>query len=147
MFGISTDSSLPSEVTKTPSDVPSQPVNEVHSSSMACGEDLVAMEMRLEDQLKKKDENYSYEYLIECRQRLCAQVEKYKNEVERLSSTLTEQSAQHRLQLDQVREFYRTIAYARNQSGTIVKKSLVQISPAANIMKELDAQYGSKYTM
>ena len=146
IFGISTDSTLPSEVMQTQCDVSSQPT-EVHSSNMACGEDLVALEMRLEDHLKKEGENYSYDYLIECRQRLCAQVEQYKNEVERLSSTLTEQSAQHRQQLDQVREFYRTIAYARNRSGTIVKKSLIHSSPAADLMRELDAQYGSKYNM
>ena len=144
---ISTVLSLPSEVMKSPSDLSSQPVTNVCSSSMACGEDMVALEMRLKDSLKQKNELYSYEYLIECRQRLCAQVEHYRNEVERLSSALTEQSSQHRIRLDQVRDFYRTIAYSHNRSGTMVKKSLENSSPAADLMKELEAQYGSKSDM
>ena len=129
---------------ESPSDLSSQPVSNVCSSSTACGEGLVALEMRLEDSLKQTDEIYSNDYLIECRQRLCAQVELYKKEVERLLSALTEESSQHRIQLDQVRDFYRNIAYSRNRSGTMVRKSLENSSRAAELMKELEAQYGSK---
>ena len=48
------------------------------------------------------------EYMIECTQTLCAQLEYYRNEVERLLSVLTEQSLQHRIQLDDVRDSYCT---------------------------------------
>lgn len=139
---ISTGLSLQPNVVESP-DLSSQPLSNECSSSMTCGEDLVALEMRLEDSLKKKDEIYSYEYLLESRQRLCGQVERYREEVERLSSALTKQSSQHRVQLDHVRDFYRTIAYSQNRSGKMVKMSLEKSSPAAELMKELEAQYGS----
>ena len=144
---ISTDSCFPSEVSKAHSDKSIEPVNKVCYSSMAYGEDLIALEMRLEDSLKPEDETYSYEYLMECRQRLRAQVEQYKSEVERLSGALTKQSAEHRQQLDAVRNFYQTIAYSRCRSGAMVKKSLVNSSPAAELMKQLDGQYGSHSDM
>ena len=145
---IATDLSFPSEVMVAPCHASNQAVvSKVDSSTTACGEDLVALEMRLEDSLQPEDQAYSYEYLKECRQRLCVQVEQYRNEVERLSSALTEQSSQHRRQLDQVRDFYRTIAYSRTRSGAMVKKSLENSSSAAELMKELDAQYSSNCNM
>ena len=79
--------------------------------SIACGEDFVAVEMRLENCLKDNDEEYPYEYLIKCRERLHVRVEHYRSEVQTLKDKITEQALQHRKQLEQVRDFYRNITY------------------------------------
>ena len=82
--------------------------------------------------------------MLECRQRLRVKVDHYRSEVETLKDKITEQALEHRKQLDQVRDFYRNIAYSRTRSGGIVKRALANSSAAAQLMKELDAEYRSQ---
>lgn len=114
------------------------------SFSVVCGEDMVAVEMRLEDEFKDEDEQYPRDYLLECRERLCVKVQHYRSEVEALKDKIAQQSLQHRKQLDQVRDFYRNIAYARTRAGEIVRRALVNSTAAEQLMKELHAQHKSK---
>ena len=82
--------------------------------------------------------------MLECRERLRVKVEHYRRELESLNDKITEQAEQHSKQLHQVRDFYSNIAYSRNRAGGIVKKALENSCAAADLMKELGAQYGSK---
>lgn len=76
--------------------------------------------------------------------RLCVKVQHYRSEVEALKDKITQQSLQHRKQFDQVRDFYRNIAYARTRAGEIVRRALANSTTAEQLMKELHAQHKLK---
>ena len=114
------------------------------SFSAVCGEDMVALEMRLEDELKDEDEQYPSDYLSECRERLCVKVQRYQSEVEALKDKIAQQFLQHRKQLVQVRDFYCNIAYSCNQAGRIVKRVFSSSTTAEQLMKELHAWHKLK---
>ena len=82
---------------------------------------------------------YSHEYLLECRQSLIHKVRKYRADIERQSSDKARLVLKHHKELEHIRKFYQTIAYATTRTGKIVKKSYS--SAAAEVMKEIGLQY------
>ena len=106
----------------------------------AIGEDVVAVEMRLEDMMREPTSQYSPEYLYKCRKRLCEKVEYYRMKLEKSQSTIAKLVLKHREELESVRHFYQTIAYARTRTGAMIKTVAMNSPAAVTIMKELDRQ-------
>ena len=116
--------------TCTTNDSASDPLDDI------LGEDIDAVEMRLEDAMEKPD-TYSHEYLCKCRRRLLHKVEYYRRERERSRTDTAILLAKHREEIERVRHFYQTIAYARTRSGEMVKSVMEKSLAAENIAKQL----------
>lgn len=67
------------------------------------GEDTDVMHMKLEA--------YTPNYLKECRHLLMKKVEEYRRTVEELQTEKAKQAVQHRNEIEEIRIFYRNIAY------------------------------------
>ena len=119
------------EVATSESDV------DIDKDEAAYGEDVTALEMHLEDSLRQEKEEYDYEYLLDCRKKLCRKVQYYHNRLEKSVSANIKQALEHRKELESVRTFYHNIAYARTRTGRIVKSSLMSSSAATAMMKQL----------
>ena len=118
----------------------------VSGTDTCLGEDVDVVTMRTEDSLKELDEEeyeYSYEYLLECRQKLMRKVEEYRVYVEELTSKEARLIHKHREEVERIRNFYQTIAYAPTRTGRIVKAARMNSSAAAEIMTELGLKYRS----
>lgn len=68
-------------------------------------------------------------------------VNAYRSELERLKLDKAKMAFKHRSQIDRIRSFYQTIAFATTRTGKIVKTAMETSSAAANIMKELESTY------
>ncbi len=66
-------------------------------------------------------------------------VNAYRQDVDRLQSQQAEAALKHKSQIDRIRSFYQTIAYATTRTGRIVKTSMQTSSAAASIMRELES--------
>jgi len=115
-----------------------------HDQVSALGVDLTAVEMKLEDTLKDTDSEYSYEYLLECRERLCRRLENCRSQLEKALSINASQVFKHRKEIESIRHFYQTIAYASSRSGQLVRNAKSTSSVAATIFKELRVKYGQQ---
>ena len=84
---------------------------------------------------------YSYEYLLECREKLMQKVELYHGQLEEQSSKIARMTYEHKKQIKHIRTFYQDIAYAPTRTGRIVKAAHCSTSKAAQIMQELGLKY------
>ena len=110
------------------------------------GEDADVVLMHAEDSLMEleSDESqskYSYEYLLECRQKLMCKVAEYRERIEEQSTETTQVACKHRQEIEHIRSFYQAIAYAPTRSGRMVKAARCSSSVAAEIMRELGLKY------
>ena len=115
-----------------------------HDQVSALGVDLTAVEMKLEDTLKDTDSEYSYEYLLECRKRLCRRLEDCRSQLEKALSINASQVFKHRQEIESIRHFYQTIAYASSRTGQLVRNAKSTSSVAATIFRELRVKYGQQ---
>ena len=106
------------------------------------GVDLAAEELRLEDELKDRDVEYTYEYLSNCRQKLRTRLEHCHQKLEEAKSINVKQNFQHRREIENIQHFYQTIAYAKSRTGRLVRSARLSSSAAAAVMKELEIDYG-----
>ena len=128
----SSDILMPNDVATSEGDI------ELDKDEAAYGEDITVLEMHLEDSLRKEDEgNYDYQYLLDCRKKLCRKVQYYRRKLEESVSANIKQALEHRKELESVRTFYHNIAYARTRTGQIVKSSLMNSSAAMALMKQI----------
>ena len=104
----------------------------------ALGVDLDVVEMTVAN---PDSEEFTYEYLQDCRKKLMLKVNAYRSELESLRLDKAKMAFKHRSQIDRIRSFYQTIAFATTRTGKIVKTAMESSSTAANIMKELESTY------
>ncbi len=104
------------------------------------GVELAAVEMTLEDELKDTDSDYSYEYLIECRKRLCARLEHSHCQLEKALSVNARQDFKHLKEIENITKFYQTIAYAKSRTGQLVRDTISTSSAAATRLEPIIPQ-------
>ena len=115
-------------------------------SDNCLGEDIDVVLMGTEDSLlqlecDKKKSKHSYEYLLECREKLIQKVKLYRRRIEEQSSEIAEMTYKHKKELKHIRSFYQGIAYAPTRTWRIVKTAHCSTSKAAEIMRELGLKY------
>ena len=139
----STTSTCVSDFLSTDS-LPNSPVETSDDEELdALGVDLDVVKMTFENPYK---DEFTNEYLQDCRRKLMQKVSAYRNKIESLKLQQSEAVRKHKAQLDRIRSFYQTIAFASTRTGKIVKTSLETSSTAASIMKELESTYkGQQY--
>ena len=102
------------------------------------GEDTDVMHMELEDFYREWDNSeHSNTYLKECRQKLLEKVKEYHQKVEQLQTEKIEIACKHRAKIEEIRTFYRNIAYGTSRSGRMVKKAMSTSDAAKEVMKML----------
>lgn len=117
------------------------------SDTCTClGEDMDVALMKTDDcliELENDDDKsaYTYEYLLDCREKLMKRVKTYRQQIEEQSSKMTSMAYEHKKQLQHIRSFYQGIAYAPTRTGRIVKSAHCSTSAAAEIMHELGLKY------
>ena len=117
------------------------------SDACTClGEDMDVALMKTDDcliELEKDDQKstYTYEYLLDCREKLMKKVEQYREQIEEQSSKIACMVYEHKKQLKHIQSFYQGIAYAPTRTGRIVKAAHCSTSAAAEIMHELGLKY------
>ena len=95
-------------------------MHEIADEHTSIGEDADVVMMHVEDsliQLEKEPTKHSHEYLLECRQMLMHKVERYRATLEKQSSVISAMKYKQRKEIENIREFYHTIAYAPTRSG------------------------------
>lgn len=116
-----------SELESSSSSSPGEQQTKLYSSlEDSIGMDMDVLEMKLDDTLEQltpeEKEYYSSEkYLRDCRTRLIAKVEKYKEEVETLRSENTELLSKSRGDIEKMRLFYSNMF--RSRGGRILLQS------------------------
>ena len=119
------------------------------------GEDLDTLEMNVEDCVQKlslDSEEYTMDYLIECRKRLMTKVDNYRKRLEKAHSKNAEMAYKHRKELETIREFYQSIVHLPTRAGRILKCSLMKTPAAREVLEEAGLNYtyyydGHKYTV
>lgn len=86
------------------------------------GEDTDVVHMRLEDFYQQWEDGneFSANYLQECRQQLIQKVEEYRRTIEALKTEKAKVALQHRKEIEEIRKFYQHLAYGTSRSGGIV---------------------------
>ncbi len=107
--------------------------NNTEADNEELGVDLDVVQMEIENPYQ---EQFSIEYLLSCRRKFMLKVNAYRQDVR---SQQAEAALKHKSQIDHIRSFYRTIAYATTRTGRIVKTSMQTSSAAASIMRELES--------
>ncbi len=92
----------------------------------ALGVDLDVKEMKLADPYS---DEFSYDYLFECRQRLMSKITVYRNEVESLRSNEVQLIRKCRATIERIRSFYKRIAFATTRTGKLIKTSMENGKP------------------
>ena len=116
------------------------------------GIDIAALEMHIADGFKEDDEideeskqEYSYDYLVECRDKLRARVEHYQSQL--AEERLKKQQIMYRCEekLHRVRKFYKNIAIAPSRTGKIARAALLKFQTAKQFLNDTMSQmYESK---
>lgn len=102
------------------------------------GEDTDVMHMKLEDIYQQWDGcEYTPNYLKECRHLLMKKVEEYRRTVEELQTEKAKQAVQHRNEIEEIRTFYRNIAYGTSRTGKIVKKAMSTSEAAKEVLRTI----------
>lgn len=105
------------------------------------GEDTDVMQMKLEDVYQQWDDSkYTHKYLMECRQQLIKKIEEYRCKLEQLQTQNSEMTLKHRKEIEEIRTFYRNIAYGTSRSGKIVKKAMSFSDAAKEVLKAIGYQ-------
>ena len=112
------------------------------------GEDEEVIDMEIEDALfnldgytGKTERKYPMEYLSECREKLLSKVKKYRAKVEDQKSQNISMQYNHRKEIENIRTFYRGIAYAPTRSGRLVKQAQCSSKTAKELLDEFGLQY------
>ena len=145
-----TEDNIHSDVDETTANANHETEDNIHSdvdeiTNSCIGEDTDVVLMHTEDSLMDldSDENakYSYDYLLECRQKLMHKVAYYRARIEEQSTESAQVAYRHHKEIDQIRSFYQAIAYAPTRAGRMVKASICKSSVASQIMQELGLKY------
>lgn len=99
--------------------------------------------MYLDDCLTDEGDEYAKEYLISCRSRVLNTCSKYRERIEELHSANVHLASCFRKSVDSIREFYRTIAYAKMRTGKLVKTAVENGTAAAKLLKTVGKEYKS----
>lgn len=95
----------------------------------------------MEFETDESQSKYSYEYLMDCREKFMRKVAVYRERIEKLSAESTRVACKHRQEIEHIRSFYQAIAYAPTRSGKMVKAARCSSNVAAEIMQELGLEY------
>lgn len=110
----------------------------------AVGEDMDVFEMNLDDSiqaLQADQQEFSVQYLKDCRRKLLQKVTDYHKQLEDAKSMIVKLEYQKRQEIESIRMFYQNLMYAPTRSGRIIKASSTTSSAAVKIMKDLGLQY------
>ena len=104
--------------------------------------DIDHVEMCLYDSYRQLDgEEYTREYLLNCRSKLMDKVQQYKKELNKSEEERVAMELAHKKELQRVRRFYEIIAFGQSRSGRMVRAAMGTTSAAKEIMDELRALY------
>ena len=105
------------------------------------GADMDATRIALADELMTEGEEYTIAYLQNVKDDLLRKVEYNRERIEQLKSANLKQLHKHRQEVDRIRTFYQTIAYAKTRTGRMVQTALRKSSAAAQVLEEVGITY------
>lgn len=107
------------------------------SNDDVLGLDLDVLEMTLEDTFTAPDERLPYEYLDNCRKNLMRKVEMYHIQLQDMRAKNAQMRAQHCLEIERIRSFYKNIAFGHSRTGRIVRNVICTSKEAKTFVQEL----------